>query len=878
MPTRKWGPERLVNTTTINGQQSSHVAVLANGTFVVVWEDDSGAHTAIRAQRFDAAGNPLGGEIAIATSTGNDQVLPSVTALADGGFYVTWTQLVGPDNYIFGSVYDAGGAFIRPQTVVFAFGQDTNSEAARLGTGSAVVWEDPDANNIDFRVFDAAGNGSAVLVANATGVGFAPSLATSPNQTTLAIAWVDQGLSIQGRLFDAAGNQFAPQFRIDAPASSLGVFDPHVTWLNNDQFVVVWRQSNSFNAAGNEIIARIFDGQTATPVALTGNIAVNSTIFESQQNPTLTALPNGGFVVAWEDISGIGVDSDFAIRLQAFDGAGNKIGGEIVVNTTTTGEQFQPSISALPDSRVVVTWTDQSQTGGDTSSAAIRMQIIDPRDGIVTGTPASETLYGHDLVNDEISAGSGNDILFGLRGDDALYGGDGNDVLNGGIGADMMYGGLGNDSYYVDNVDDVVTENLHEGTDTVYASVNYALQVGQEVEFLRANAGATGLVLTGNELNDYIVGLGGNDTLNGNDGNDALAGGAGNDMLNGGNGNDVLNGQAGADLMSGGAGNDTYYVDNAVDKVFEAVGGGSDTVFAYVNYALQAGQEVEFLRANAGATGLTLTGNEFANTIVGLTGNDALNGGDGNDTLNGGDGNDALAGGNGNDTINGGNGDDISNGQAGADLMSGGAGNDTYYVDNAVDKVFEAVGGGSDTVFAYVNYALQAGQEVEALRGFAGATGLILTGNEFNNLLVGLTGDDTLNGGNGNDTLNGGNGNDVLNGMFGIDLMAGGAGNDTFAWNAPTEGGDNITDFKVSGADVLRFNAAAFGFAPGHALVNGSEFIANNSPVSNHAGPTFLMNTSLHNLSFDADGTGAGAAVLISHLNADAVASDLHLV
>ena len=56
-------------------------------------------------------------------------------------------------------------------------------------------------------------------------------------------------------------------------------------------------------------------------------------------------------------------------------------------------------------------------------------------------------------------------------------------------------------------------------------------------------------------------------------------------------------------------------------------------------------------------------------------------------------------------------------------------------VDNAADKVFEAVGGGTDTVFASVNYALQAGQEVEVLRANAGATGLILTGNEFNNYL-----------------------------------------------------------------------------------------------------------------------------------------------
>ncbi len=424
--------------------------------------------------------------------------------------YVTWTQLVGPDNYIFGSVDHAGGAFIRPQTVVFAFGQDTNSEVARLGTGSAVVWFDPDATNgnIDFRKSSMPPEtGAQFLSPIPQAVGSGPHLPHRLTRRRSPSSGENNGISIQGRLFDAAGNQFAPQFRIDAQTGQ-DAWTPQVTWLNNDHFVVVWRQGNSFNAAGNEIIARIFDGQTATPVALTGNLAVNSTISQSQQNPTLTVLPNGGFVVAVEDTSGIGIDSDFAIRLQAFDGAGNKIGGEIVVNTTTTGDQYQPSISALPDSRVVVTWTDQSQTGGDTSSTAIRMQIIDPRDGIVTGTPASETLYGHDLVNDEISAGAGNDILLGLRGDDALYGGEGNDVLNGGIGADMMYGNnLGNDIYYVDNVDDVVTENLHEGTDTVFASVNYALQAGQEVEISARQRRCTGLILTGNEFNNTIVGV-----------------------------------------------------------------------------------------------------------------------------------------------------------------------------------------------------------------------------------------------------------------------------------------------------------------------------------------------------------------------------------
>ena len=311
-----------------------------------------------------------------------------------------------------------------------------------------------------------------------------------------------------------------------------------------------------------------------------------------------------------------------------------------------------------------------------------------------------------------VIGGTGNDTLTGDTHANVLVGGAGNDALSGGLGADTMTGGAGNDTYTVDNVADVVNENPNEGNDTVVTSVSYTL--GAELENLTGSS-AIGLALDGNDLDNRITSGAGNDTMSGGLGNDTyfvnsagdvvseaaaagtdtvwssvnytliagsevetlrvnggigrsltgndlshnLLGGAGNDTLNGGVGDDTLNGSAGADVMSGGGGNDTYFVDNIGDAVHEAAGGGTDTVLANVNYTLTAGSEIEFLRSNAGATGLSLTGNNLANAVIGAAGNNSLSGGGGDDALTGGGGNDTLVGGAGNDTLTGNAGNDV---------------------------------------------------------------------------------------------------------------------------------------------------------------------------------------------------------------------------
>ena len=199
-----------------------------------------------------------------------------------------------------------------------------------------------------------------------------------------------------------------------------------------------------------------------------------------------------------------------------------------------------------------------SSTGGGSSTGSITDGST--TDGSATSDPITLPPTDTSSPTVEIDGTSGADQLSATgNGTVWVHGLGGNDTITGNAGDHWLFGDTGNDTFIVSDTATHVIENLAEGTDTVQASIDYALP--DNVENLVLQSGAH--IGTGNGLDNVITGNNDGNTLSGLGGNDTLNAGSGNDKLYGGDGNDRLIGGAGNDTLYGGAGNDTFIYTNA---------------------------------------------------------------------------------------------------------------------------------------------------------------------------------------------------------------------------------------------------------------------------------------------------------------------------
>jgi Ca2+-binding RTX toxin-like protein len=255
--------------------------------------------------------------------------------------------------------------------------------------------------------------------------------------------------------------------------------------------------------------------------------------------------------------------------------------------------------------------TDRITLRGTLSNSDVRIEQVRFADGTIWNsedlllksygiTSGPDMIYGSE-ASENISAASGDDVVYARGGNDLLIGGTGNDYLD---------GGRGDDAYRFSRGDgqDVVLDNWGgndavEFDGTVLPADVSVIQASDGNDLVLSISGGTDTITLRSNMTDHdywieqvrfadgtvwnhaqlvqasLANNAGNDTFYGSDDAETLGGGAGNDNLYGRSGDDIVIGGTGNDYLDGGKGNDVYRFSrgDGQDIVLDNWG-GNDTV------------------------------------------------------------------------------------------------------------------------------------------------------------------------------------------------------------------------------------------------------------------------------------------------------------
>ncbi|HNH93231.1 MAG TPA: hypothetical protein PK279_12395, partial [Accumulibacter sp.] len=270
----------------------------------------------------------LTGDEQVNTWTAGDQLYPFVAGLVGanaGGYVVVWQS----------SAQDGSGWGVH--------GQRYNAQGMQLGS--------------EFQVNSyTAGDQTEAKVAALADGGF-------------VVVWRSEGQDgssggVYAQRYDADGDPAGSEFLASTPAyTTADQTHPQALGLPNGNFVITWadevRDSSWYGSFG-QIFAP--DG-----TRVGADFQLNTYLPYHQYAPYLAAVKDDagtvgvdetGFIAVWESLYQDG--SGWGVYAQRFDQNGGKLGDETLVNSNTSGDQFNPDVAVLADGHIVVVWQDNS--------------------------------------------------------------------------------------------------------------------------------------------------------------------------------------------------------------------------------------------------------------------------------------------------------------------------------------------------------------------------------------------------------------------------------------------------------------------------------------------------------------------------------------
>lgn len=248
------------------------------------------------------------------------------------------------------------------------------------------------------------GGGEYAITGALVGDQVRPSL--SVNASGGFLVWQDNatcryGLGISALALDSNFHGVGAHFRVN----KIGFGDdehPQIALLNNGGAVFVWQGGPQ---GFQHIYARFM---SPTNTWLASDTLVNNTTNRFQVNPVVVCLANGNVAVVWSSYNQLSASSMADVYCQLFSPAGQKLGGEFLVNQFANFNQRTPALAPLSSGGFVVAWVSEQQR----NAAALSASGVQSGPNVLPSVDIYARLFGADgsPASDEFLVNSGANV------------------------------------------------------------------------------------------------------------------------------------------------------------------------------------------------------------------------------------------------------------------------------------------------------------------------------------------------------------------------------------------------------------------------------------------------------------------------------------
>jgi hypothetical protein len=351
------------------GDQLSPSVAFDSSSGLAVWQDHSvGNSWTIRARRLSSTGVGLFAPFTVPSAVRGDQTYPQVAQAKGGNSLIVWRESSAGKWAVYGRALKPGlssPSFAGTNVLVSTVNGNLPSapSIAALEDGTFVVtWTSDQADGDRFGVLTQRLGGNGELL----GTNFVATQTIRANQrnpivcplpgSSYALGWVsenqrfDKSADVMGRLFSAAGNPITDEFRLNSGTNICSA--PQLAGLPNGGFMAAWVERNQGDSASLwSVSVRAFDsqGNSSTPA-----LNVVSDPSHHANNPKLAVAGNNA-LLTWHFEGAAPMD----VRPygQFLTGSGTVDGESFSLSAVPLINESVATVTALGADQFVAAWT-----------------------------------------------------------------------------------------------------------------------------------------------------------------------------------------------------------------------------------------------------------------------------------------------------------------------------------------------------------------------------------------------------------------------------------------------------------------------------------------------------------------------------------------